>query len=494
MKRITVFCSICLCFIGAISAQQTHFEFNTEAIISRLKTDIYTLASDPFMGREAGTQGEILARDYIVTKFKEAEINPLFGDTTYIQQFDLNQNLKCIDAGNYFEANNIRYDLYDDYAPVVYSSNDSVSAELCYVKFGITAPSINYDDYNGKTELNNKIFVIELSVPGGFKRNSEFIAFSSMSYKIEEAIKRGAKGIIFINSDKKYPYEPVLLLPGFKKYSVPIIYFYNKLETLFPSTLASTRAILKTEIKTGNSGKAYNVAGFINNNAPLTVVIGGHFDHLGFGGKNSLMPKSKLIHYGADDNASGTAAIMELARYLKNAGLKKYNYILIAFSGEEEGLLGSEYFVKSSAYKKDKINYMINLDMIGRMNPTTNKVEVWAAGSSRNWKTILKNETNTSLSFKVIKGSIRDSDHYPFYVNHIPTLFFITGLHPDYHKPSDTPDKINYAGEAEIIVYLEKLITVLESQEKVKFKKTGIFANMQATFYTIAEYFNSNTQ
>jgi len=495
MGKIFVYSAFCLILSFSLFGQQPNFEFNKGSICKRLTTDIYILASDSFMGRKSGTKGEQLARDYIITKFKEAGIKPLFGDTTYIQPFNLLQKYICTYEKNYFSSNYVRYYLYTDFSPVIYSSNDSVSGEMCYVKFGITAPTLNYDDYKDKTDLKGKIFIIELSIPGGYKKRSEFMAYSSMSYKIDLAIKNGAKGIIFINSDKKYPFEPVKLLPGFKKYPLPVIYFNKKLEVICPKSSSSNKAIIQTEIESDNAGIAYNVAGFINNNASSTIVIGGHYDHLGFGGSGSLSPNSNQIHNGADDNASGTAGVVELARFLKNSDLKKYNFILITFSGEEEGLKGSEYFVKSAEFRKYKFNYMINLDMIGRMDSSTKKVELWATGSSKKWKELIKNEPATSFAIKCVKGSIRDSDHYPFYKNRVPTLFFNTGLHPDYHTPRDKANKINYSGETEIIVYLEKLIKVLDSNDKLKFRKTGAIANSRATIYMISEMIrNINTR
>jgi hypothetical protein len=390
--------------------------------------------------------------------------------------------------------NNKKYTFGSDFSPVIYSSNDSVTGELCFVNYGISAPALNYDDYKETTDLKGKIFVIELSIPGGYKKKSEFLPYSLLSYKIDLAVQKGAKGIIFINSDKKYPYEPVNLVSGFNRFGIPVIYFAKNKKELLPSDISGSKAIIRTEIIADNSGRAYNVAGFINNNAPYTVIIGGHYDHLGYGGAGSLSSGQKQIHYGADDNASGTAGVIELGRFLKNSGFKKYNYLLIAFSGEEKGLYGSKFFVNSKAFKPDQINYMINLDMIGRLDSTTELVEVWAAGSSPQWKNELKKPIKNPLKFKILKGSIGDSDHHPFYKKHIPTLFFITGLHHDYHRPGDKAEKINFAGEAEIIIFLENMIQDLESHEKVKFKKTGIFANIKAVVYTLSEMYTYSGQ
>jgi aminopeptidase YwaD len=489
MKRYLSLFLISFFTSGLLFGQQTVFDFSRQSITNRLKANINVLASDSFMGRESGTKGEILARDYIVSEFREAGITPFFGDTSYIQPFKITQNLSRGTKNN-FKVNNTIYLLDTDFFPVAYSGSDSVSAQMVYLNYGISAPSLNYDNYNGKKDLKGKIFVIELSIPGEYKMKSDLRAYSLMSYKIELALKNGASGIIFINSDHKYPYEPVMMLAGYKNYKIPVIYFKKSVDVLFSKISETPTAFISTDIKSDKSGVAFNVAGFINNNAAMTVVIGGHYDHLGLGGENSLSPGSQLIHNGADDNASGTAGVIELARYLKNSGLKKYNYILVAFSGEEEGLLGSEYFVKTPEFKKYMINYMLNLDMIGRLDSSL-IVELWAAGSSPEWKKIIKNDPPTSFIIKYIKGSLRDSDHYPFYKNRIPTMFFITGLEPDYHTPRDKAYKINFTGETEIVVYLEKLITQLDSKGKIKFKKVGIIANSRATIYMLNEMIQS---
>lgn len=486
MKRIIALYTIYLSFSGVLFGQQTNFDFDKESVNKRLKTDIYTLASDSFMGREAGTKGEILARDYIVSKFKETGIAPFFGDTSYLQRFYFKW---LLDLGkkNHFEVNNHWFKLYYDYSPVVYTANDSVSGEMSYVTYGITAPALNHDDYKEINDLKNKIFVIELSIPGGYDTNSPFMAYSSMSYKINTAVKNGAKGIIFVNSDEKYLFEPTKLAQGFKQYTIPVIYFRRSLEELMPKSVTSHQVYIQTEIKPYNSIYAYNVAGFINNNAKYSIVIGAHYDHLGYGDEGSLKPSLHQIHSGADDNASGTAGMIEIARYLKSSQSKNFNYILIAFSGEEKGLLGSYYFVKSSTFNKSQINYMLNLDMIGRMDSSTNKLEIWATGSSPKWKSILHKLKTKSIHYKILKGSLGDSDHWPFYKNHIPTLFFITGVHKDYHTPADKANKINYRSEAEIITYLEMLITTMDSNPKIKFRKVGIFGNVHAVIYTISQ-------
>jgi hypothetical protein len=476
-----------LIFPSVLSGQQVQFNFDKESVTGRIKTDIYTLAGDSFMGREAGTKGEILAMNYITSKFEEACLSPYFGDTSYHQAFSNGQVLSH-GKNNHFGVDKHWYRLAYDFYPVVYSGNDTTFGEMSYVGYGITAPE--HDDYAGKLNLKNKIFVIELSIPGGYDTSSKFISYSSISYKIALAIKNGANGIIFINSDKFYTYEPVKLQWGFKQYPVAVIYFRGTLEELFPEDDKYREAYIFTEIKRDISDTSYNVAGYINNQSPFSVVIGAHYDHIGYGGESSRIRRSKEIHNGADDNASGTAAMLEIGRYLKSSGNKKYNYILVAFSAEEKGLIGAKHFANTLGENADQVNYMINLDMLGRLDTHYRIIEVWAAGSSKKWKEVLKDDYNSGINLKIIDGSIGNSDHSPFYKKHIPAIFFITGVHSDYHKPSDDASKINFSGEADIIDYLEHFIAKMDSSDKINYQKVGFFSSIGAVFYSIDELIN----
>ncbi len=220
-----------------------------------------------------------------------------------------------------------------------------------------------------------------------------------------------------------------------------------------------------------------NVIGYLDNKADKTVVIGAHYDHLGLGYEhNSLDPSPEgKIHNGADDNASGTAGVIELARYFsKNNKFKSYNFLFIAFSGEELGLIGSKKWTENPTYPLNKIYFMINMDMIGRLNDSTQKVVIYGVGTSNQWVPII-GKVNQQFNFNIKKDSsgIGPSDQTSFYLKDIPVLHFFTGQHSDYHKPSDDADKINYKGEAKILEYVVKLIeNTAEQKEPMKFQKT----------------------
>ncbi len=178
-----------------------------------------------------------------------------------------------------------------------------------------------------------------------------------------------------------------------------------------------------------------------------------------------------MIHNGADDNASGTATLIEMGRWLKKSGNKKHNFILVAFSGEELGLFGSKYFTEHSPVPLNTINYMINLDMVGRLNDSTRSISVGGYGTSPEWGRLVKEE-NELFKIKLDSSGTGPSDHTSFYNKDIPVLFFFTGTHMDYHKPSDDADKINYVGMLRIAAYVQNLITATDNTAKLAFTKT----------------------
>ncbi|MFN0728233.1 M28 family peptidase [Polaribacter gochangensis] len=212
-----------------------------------------------------------------------------------------------------------------------------------------------------------------------------------------------------------------------------------------------------------------NVVAFIDNKAKNTVIIGAHFDHLGYGGDGSLYRDSiKAIHNGADDNASGVAVMLNLASKLKNTNTNN-NYLFIAFSGEEMGLLGSNYFVKNPTIDTKAVSYMINMDMVGRLKDSA--LAVYGTGTSPIFKQTLKSHNN---NFKLIQkeSGVGPSDHTSFYLADIPVLHFFTGQHEDYHKPSDDTETLNYDGMAIISNYIFNVISDLNDNGKLAFRKT----------------------
>lgn len=219
-----------------------------------------------------------------------------------------------------------------------------------------------------------------------------------------------------------------------------------------------------------------NVIGYINNGAKTTIVIGAHYDHLGFGGEGSLFRgEEKAVHNGADDNASGVAVMLNLASRLKikndTAKVKdKNNYLFMAFSGEEMGLLGSNYFSKNPTIDAKSINYMINMDMVGRLKPD-NTLAVYGTGTSPFFKQTLKSN-NDKFNLVENESGVGPSDHTSFYLIDVPVLHFFTGQHVDYHKPADDSEKLNYEGMNLISDYIFDIITDLDDNGELAFRKT----------------------
>ncbi|MCW8980886.1 M20/M25/M40 family metallo-hydrolase [Altibacter sp.] len=224
-----------------------------------------------------------------------------------------------------------------------------------------------------------------------------------------------------------------------------------------------------TGLKSDSTTTGVNVIGFIDNDAATTVVIGAHYDHLGMGGEGSLYREGKAIHNGADDNASGVAVLLDLAKRLQNTKSQQ-NYLFIAFSGEEMGLLGSNYFVKNPTIDISTVSYMVNMDMVGRLN-AEKTVAVHGVGTSPIFKqTLFSNKGDLTIAEH--ESGIGPSDHTSFYLADIPVLHFFTGQHEDYHKPSDDPEKLNYEGMEAVANLIFGVIADLDPKGKLEFRKT----------------------
>lgn len=216
-----------------------------------------------------------------------------------------------------------------------------------------------------------------------------------------------------------------------------------------------------------------NVAAFLDNGAPLTIVIGAHYDHIGLGyDRNSREPNPEgKIHNGADDNASGTAGVLELARYFsKNKVREKHNFLFLCFSAEELGLIGSKKFTDYPTIDLSTVNFMINMDMIGRLKPEKT-LFIGGVGTAPDFVPAI-NSLQSPLVIRQDSSGIGASDHTSFYLKNIPSLFFFTGQHDDYHKPSDDADKINYKGEKMVLEYIAALIESLDKKPRQKFQET----------------------
>lgn len=220
----------------------------------------------------------------------------------------------------------------------------------------------------------------------------------------------------------------------------------------------------------GEKIEGRNVLGFLDNNAEQTIVIGAHYDHLGYGEEGSLADSAGQIHNGADDNASGVAALLGLAKKLNSQKIK-HNVLFIAFTGEEKGLWGSNYFVKNASVPPSNMAFMINMDMVGRLD-TNNRLAIYGIGTSPVFKPILDSCNVFQFQSKFDSSGVGPSDHTSFYLEDVPVLHFFTGQHKDYHKPTDDTEFINFEGIEKVADYIESIVISLDKLDSIPFTKT----------------------
>lgn len=452
LRLILVFLSI-----STVSFAQKLTRSDKE-LIKYLQANVSFLASDSLEGRRAGTIGETLAADFISKKFKEIGLLPKGASNSYFQPFTIIEG-KIIGNTTSLSINNKVLIPEKDFFPISNSSNTNL------IKSQIS-PAL--------TE-KNQVWFLDLSDDlEENKTNPHFDINNLIQSKIVKAKEKGATSVILYNSnaiDDKIKFDTkdrqYLTL-------IPVVYlnksaFIDNIKDLNASYDISFSIDIKPNVRNSK-----NIIGFINNNAPYTIVLGAHYDHLGYGedGNSMIRTGEKLIHNGADDNASGTAALIELAFLLKKSKSKNYNYLFTAFSAEELGLNGSKYFVENPTIPLTSINYMINMDMVGRMNDSTKAITVGGYGTSPSWSPLFNDIENKYFTIKFDSSGTGPSDHTSFYRKDIPVLFFFTGLHTDYHKPSDDADKINYNGQLQIVKFINQLILTTKSNDKIVFTKT----------------------
>ncbi|MBA4250626.1 MAG: aminopeptidase [Chlorobiaceae bacterium] len=490
---LILFFSFCSIALTQVTEQQRNKSITTEEI----KAHIEFLASDKMMGRLPGTEQERITADYLKNEFISYGLKA-FPNTDYLQDFKFNKGVD-IDKNSSFEITlndkKQTLELNKDFVVLPFSGTNDFAAEVVFVGYGISAPKLNWDDYEG-IDVTDKFVIALRNNPEYDNPRSTFESQSSLRTKASIAQSKGAKGIIFINGpfpqldEDKFPEIRYDRAPGNLNFSVVFAkresiekLFSNQgltietvqqkmKETMVPNSflLKNTEIKIKTDVKEINA-TAINVFGYLEGNDPLLknefIVIGAHFDHLGMGDYGSLhRGPEKLIHNGADDNASGTSGILELAQ--KFSAMKnelKRSIIFIGFSAEELGLLGSDYFVKNPPIPVEQMVMMVNLDMIGRLNAENNLI-VYGTGTSPEFKNILneKNKFNFNLTFH--DAGFGPSDHSSFYAKNIPVLFFFTGTHSDYHRPSDDFDKINFQGQQNILTYVFEVVNQINSNNE----------------------------
>lgn len=451
--KSALFCSLVV--LSGCSVTQ-RLKKQNEVLQSALASHVTFLADDRLEGRRTGTAGEKLAMEYIAGQYSKAGLVPK-GTNGYFQSFSVNEGKKMGSDCKMIIANKALVP-EKDFFVFPYSAAAAITAPLTPGLREMGAPwLIDLRDVLDENKTNP-----HFDLPG------YVYEFSS------KAKEKGAAALLWYNSgpiDDKLSFNSKDKMP---RVSIPVFYIKNDAVAAFTSQEVasleiSARATMADQIRTGS-----NVIGYIDNGAATTVVLGAHFDHLGYGedGNSRYEKKEAAIHNGADDNASGTATLLALGYELKKSSARSNNYLLIAFSGEELGLYGSKHFVENPTIDLRSINYMINMDMVGRLNDSTKTVTIGGYGTSPYWSSVINSTSKGSFSVKIDSSGSGPSDHTSFYRKDIPVLFYFTGLHTDYHKPSDDADKINYKGMVTILRHIEQVIGQTDKGGRLAFLKT----------------------
>ena len=461
----------------------------------RYATHVAYLASDSMRGRGNGGAELEKAAEYIASQFRIHGLRPAGSNGTYFQTLEVTTDTE-IGPGNELFLGTKPLSLNKDFAPLRFSNGLEVTAPLVFAGYGITAPEMHWDDY-AKVDVADKIVVVFRHAPQEAARNSPFNGVdmtnhASFMSKAVNAKQHGAKGILFILDPNNHtPNDEALLSTTARseKDNSGIAAAYVRSEPLFSyfEKAGYDLSAIQHEIDTGLESRSFelansevrlvpdvkrvrrpvrNVIGAIEGFDPVLrkewIIIGAHYDHLGLGGEYSMERSlTGQIHNGADDNASGTAGVLELARVLSdNRSSLERSILFIAFSAEELGLLGSNHFVNYPTIELDNTILMLNFDMIGRL--TNNRVFVGGIGTSPNFQPLLTRfNQSIGLTLDYSESGSGSSDHTSFNIKKIPVLFFFSGLHGDYHRPSDTAEKINANGARNVLMLAYKMIDQL---------------------------------
>ncbi|HNQ12234.1 MAG TPA: M28 family peptidase [Bacteroidia bacterium] len=466
LNKINKLLLFLLLFSNASALAQKH-SFDRASVLASMKQHIAILASDEFEGREAGTVGEQKTVSYISRAFTLIGIEEA-GSQGYMQAFTF-ENARKVSDQTHLKINNTTLTLNTDYWPLPFNHEAIANATVVNVCHGIIAPDLKHDDYKKAGDVRGKIVVMEYYSPDGTNPHGKYAMYADVKQRIDSAESKGAVGVIFINTQKELP-DPSMEYGKVKQAElIPVIFLKNYAAVKKKNTNADMKVVSVADEK-----NAYNVVGYIDNKAPTTIVIGAHLDHLGYGDEHSSLYRGEpAIHNGADDNASGIAALIELAQYFKKSPDKNSNYLFIAFSAEEKGLLGSKYFTNNPTRSIDSMSFMINMDMIGRLKTDDPVLIISGTGTSPMFNTVL-DETSKSAPFKTkySESGIGPSDHTSFYLKNVPCLHFFSGTHSDYHKPSDDIELINWNGMIDITAMIIRISEMLDTKGKIEFAQT----------------------
>lgn len=454
-----------------------------------LRHHLSWLASDALEGRGTGTRGNTAAAEYIAREFERYGLAGTgASQVPYLQSFPVVTGVE-LDAGNALraEAGGMTTTFStDDFRPYAYSDNGSASGTVVFAGYGIAAPQSGHDDYAGLS-IRGRIALVLGGAPAG-DAHADLGMFSSARSKAMTAREQGAAAILIVQPDAdtlvplEYDNAPSgsgIMLVSLRKSAADRMLRSAgvSVDTLAARAAAGmshasldlrTRMDLTTAVRRITK-QTSNVVGFLEGTDPqrrdTVFVVGAHYDHLGWGQDGSMYRGTEpQIHNGADDNASGTAGLLELAQYFASHRTA-HSLVFIAFAAEEMGVLGSSYWVSNPTRPLTDVAAMFNLDMIGRLSDSSRALTVNGSGTSPIWNRILAEaDADSTFSLTLSPDGHGGSDQTPFYMKNIPVLFFFTGLHTDYHRPTDDADKINYAGEARVVRYVKDVITATDAR------------------------------
>jgi len=527
MKRTLLGLSLVLGALLNLGAQTA-----TTPEAQRVLEHIRYLASPELAGRAPGTDGNKLAADYIEKQFRAVGLAPANAGQ-FQQPFTLTTGVK-LGAQNsvMFDVlverpgvpldqtrpTKIGWKMGADYQPYGFSESRTVKGAMVFCGYGLSAPDKKYDDYSG-VDVKDKIVIVLRGVPKWADKEEGFKALASLRSKATTARDKGAVAIVFVNEkgdsadvlspfglDRMGKNSGIVALQVrrtpcariFPPKDMPMFQAEMAIEkdrTPHSYALTNTTGTLTTSLEYTES-TTHNVLGMVRGTEKPDeyVVVGAHFDHLGMGDENSLhTSREPIIHPGADDNASGTAGVMELARRFAAAPGKR-TIVFMCFSGEEKGLLGSKYFTNNAPIPLANIVTMVNMDMIGRLKD--NKLNVQGVGTSPSWPALLERaKGDLPFVMTTTADGFGPSDHSSFTAKNIPVLFFFTNLHSDYHRPTDTYDKVNYDGEAMVLTMVERTVReVADASDKpvftmpVQAAQKSASTGFRVTFGVIPDY------
>ncbi len=490
MKRCLLLSLLVFIFSAPLLAQ-----FQTEITVKDLREQIGFLASDSLKGRKPGTPEDRVAAGYIRNNFLEAGLT-LLGEEGF-QYFEIFSGAKLGGQNTFSLPGNKPFKLGEDFTPLNISASGDIDAQTVFVGYGLE----NHSEFPGRNDYKDldcsgKCVLVFTGYP---LKNGKKLPVSSDDYitKVVTAKDHGAGAVLFVSPESAATAEKIIPFNSLRtsyNAGIPVLSVSVDLANeILKSKKKTVKNLADMINRTGTSialldlchikaqinlmkvtARTQNVVGMIPvEHSDEYLVIGAHYDHLGMGGTSSRSPDEIAIHNGADDNASGTAGIMELAQKLAaNRALLKRNIVFIAFSGEEMGLIGSKEFVRKPLVDIKKIKAMMNLDMVGRLDLSKPVLSIGGTGTFEDAENYLgKFSQNRPYKVKYSPDGFGPSDHASFYAENIPVFFFFTGFHDDYHKPSDDADKINYEGEKAVLDLIYDLAFDLATRtENLAFK------------------------